>query len=138
MAIPNRTGQVLRTPSWLLVGLGNEPGVLELADGRLAFTSLQGRVFDAALEEVQRITFPWYYFGGGMKLRIGDRQYRISFVRPNGASDIPGQLMARTDFGGAVGDGLALLTAGRKVLDIGQGRSAGKAWGAALMGSQAT
>lgn len=123
------TNDALCTPAWLLVGItGSTPGVLELADGRLAFTTEEGRIFDVPLAEVSAIKFPWYYFGGGIKFSIGADNYRLSFVRPNDASDIPGRLLARTELGGPV----ALLTAGRKVLDIGEGRRAGKAWKSVL------
>ena len=127
----NMVRTALRTPAWLLIGLTrSEPGVLELADGVLAFTTEGGRLFAASLSEVGNVRFPWYYFGGGVKLSIGSVQYRLSFVRPNDASDIPGRLMARTEDGG----GAALLTTGRKIMDIGEGRRAGKAWRAALTG----
>ena len=115
----------LRTPAWLLVGVTRStPGVLELADGHLAFTTGEGRVFNVPLPEVSNVKFPWYYFGGGVKFSIGADDYRLSFVRPNEASDIPDRLLAGTEFGGPA----ALLTAGRKVLDVGEGRRAGKAW----------
>lgn len=119
----------LRTPAWLLVGItGSTPGVLELAGGHLAFTTEGGRVFDVPLRELSNVKFPWYYFGGGAKFSVGGDDYRISFVRPNDAGDVPGRLLAGTEFGGPA----ALLTAGRKVLDIGEGRRAGKAWKAVL------
>ncbi len=119
----------LRTPAWLLIGITRSvPGVLELADGILAFSTEEGRVFAAPTSEVRNVRFPWFYFGGGAKLTVGSEQYRLSFVRPNDASDIPDRLMARSEDGGAA----ALLTAGRKVRDIGEGRRAGKAWRAAL------
>jgi hypothetical protein len=119
------SGEVLRTPAWLLVGLTrSKPGVLELADGRFAFTTEEGTVFEVSLSEVSEVKFPWYYFGGGVKLRIGADRYRLSFVRPNDASDIPDRLLAGTEFGAPA----ALLTAGRKLLDIGEGRQAGKNW----------
>ncbi len=127
--MPTRTDS-LRTPAWLLKGLTrSEPGVLELDNGRLAFTTEQGRVFQAPLEDVRDITFPWYYFGGGAKLTVNNTRYRVSFVRPNDASDVPSRLLAGA---GGAGAALGLLTVGRKVLDIGQGRAAGKAWKAAL------
>ena len=119
----------LRTPAWLLIGLTrSEPGVLELADGILAFTTEAGHRFAVSVSELGRVHFPWYYFGGGVKLEIGAVEYRLSFVRPNDASDIPGRLAAKTGDGAAE----ALLTAGRKVMDIGVGRRAGRAWKAAL------
>lgn len=117
------------TPAWLLIGLTRSaPGVLEYADGRLAYSNEDGRVFDVPLSEVTAVKFPWYYFSGGVKFTVGTEPYRLSFVRPNDASDIPGRLLA----GSEAGAPFALLTAGRKVLDIGEGRRAGKAWKAIL------
>jgi hypothetical protein len=120
--------KTLRTPAWQMVGITvSVPGVLELADGRLGFTTVEGRVFEAPLAEVSDVVFPWYYFGGGVKLRVGGEQVRISFVRPNDATDVPGRVLAGEGDAGA-----ALLTVGRKVDDIGQGRAAGSAWRAIL------
>lgn len=97
----------LYTQVWLLDGLtGSVPGALRLAHGRIAFTTDDGRrVFDVPLSSVSEVKFPWYYFGGGVKLRIGAESYRLSFVQPN---NVAGQS------------------------DIFGGRRAGKAWKAAL------
>jgi hypothetical protein len=116
----------------LLVGLtGSRPGVLELADGRFAFTADDGRVFEAPLAEIEDVVFPWFYFGGGVKLTVAGTRHRLSFVRPNGAEDVPARLVDGT--ADAAGGALALLTAHQKLRDIGQGRAAGKAWKAALL-----
>ncbi len=124
------TDDVLCTPAWLLVGMTRSvPGILELADGHLAFTTEEGRVFDVPLSEVSNVNFPWYYFGGGVKFNIAADKHRLSFVRPNDASDIPDRLLAGTESGAPA----ALLTAGRKVSDIGEGRRAGKAWKSVLV-----
>ena len=41
------TGQAFCTQAWLLAGITrNLPGILELANGHLAFTSDEGCVFD--------------------------------------------------------------------------------------------
>jgi hypothetical protein len=119
----------LRSPVWLLVGMtGSRPGLLELSGGVLAFTGEEGRVFEANLADVKEIAFPWFYFGGGMKLTVAGTRHRISFVRPNGAEVASARLLE------AVGGGaLALLTVNRKIADIGDGRRAGKAWKAALL-----
>lgn len=77
---------------------GSTQGVLELADGRLSFTATEhyrgaglrsdgrvdegGQLFEAPLSEVSEVRWPWYYFGGGVKLKIGDQKYRLSFVKP--------------------------------------------------------
>ncbi len=99
---------VLHTPAWLLRGLtGSEAGSLELANGRFTFTSDEGqRIIDVALSEVREVKFPWYYFGGGMKLSIGTERYRVSFLQP----------------GNTGGD----------IFDISSGREIGKRWKAAL------
>ena len=106
--------------------------MLELADGRLGFTTEEGRVFEAPLEEVTDVTFPWFYFGGGVKLTVAGTRYRLSFVRPNGAELVSARLMEGV-VGGAVGGAFALMTARQKVSDIGVGRMAGKAWRAVLV-----
>jgi len=125
----DRICKTICTPAWLLVGMTRSvPGVLELADGHLAYTTEEGRVFDVPLAEVSDVKFPWYYFSGGVKFAVGRERYRLSFVRPNDASDIPGRLLAGTETGGPA----ALLTAGRKLSDISEGRRAGKAWKAVL------
>ena len=121
----------LRTVAWMLIGLTRSvPGVLELADGRLAYSTDDEQLFNEPLDSVKDITFPWYYFGGGVKMTVNDERLRFSFVRPNDQDpyDIPGRMLSRSQDGGA----FALLTAGRKVADIGKGRQAGKAWRAAL------
>ena len=89
----------LPTVAWLMKGaIGSTQGVLELVRGRLAFTTTEqyrgaglrsdqritdgGRVFDAPLSDVTEVKWPWYYFGGGVKLKFGDEKYRLSFVKP--------------------------------------------------------
>jgi hypothetical protein len=90
------------TPVWRLSGLtGSEPGHLEFRGGRLIYTPLDNVLhgFSVTFEEVTDVSFPWHYFGGGFKMRIGGEQFRFSFVEPHNES-----------------------------ADIGSGREAGKAW----------
>jgi len=61
------------------------------------------------------VTFPWYYFGGGMKLRVGTDNYRISFARPGNLAE---------DF-----------SENASVGDIAGGRQTGRAWKSALADS---
>jgi hypothetical protein len=108
---------------------------MTLEAGRLALTSERGTVFDAPLAEVREIEFPWYYFGGGVKLSVGATRYRISFVRPNGAQDVPDRLLANAGAGAPS----ALAAAGevyRKYRDISAGRSSGKTWREAFSSSR--
>jgi len=74
------------TPVWRLSGMaGSEPGHLDLRGGRLVYTpadeGLKG--FDVPLSEVSEISFPWHYFNGGFKMRIGAEKFRFSFVEPH-------------------------------------------------------
>ena len=87
---------------------GSEPGHLELRGGRLIYSPTDDSRpgFDVPLLEVTDINFPWHYFGGGFKMRIGGEQFRFSFVEPHNES-----------------------------ADIGGGREAGKAWKKILLGS---
>lgn len=117
----------LCTKVWQLQGLfGTRPGMLALGEGRLAFVTEEGCLFEAPLAEVSGVKFPWYYFGGGMKLTVGGARYRLSFVRPNGAQDIPDQLLVHL----GIPAGLGIVR--RKFADIGDGRKAGKAWRSVL------
>jgi hypothetical protein len=99
---------------------GSAPGVLQIADGRLRYTvhgrgaltggqlgrleERSGRpgladelgdgarvtLLDVPVEKVGGVTFPWYYFGAGMKLAVGGVRYRFSFIKPQNTQDEPG------------------------------------------------
>lgn len=69
--------------AWLLEGItGAVYGHLELTNGRLSFTVGEKQIFNVPLSEVKDVVFPWYYFSGGVKFRIGAEKYRMSFVQP--------------------------------------------------------
>lgn len=92
---------------WRLIGLtGSEAGHLELTGRRLIYTPIDETKpgFNVSLTEVHDINFPWHYFGGGFKMRVGGQQYRFSFVEPH-----------------------------NHYADIGAGRETGKAWKALLL-----
>jgi hypothetical protein len=109
--------------AWLLKGLtGSVSGWLQFEEGRLRFTSLEEVVFDVALADVSAVTFPWYYFGGGVKLRAAGEPFRLSFVKPNGAEYADARLEA------SVGDPASLLLVASKVSDIAEGTDAGREW----------
>ena len=101
----------LETDAWLLRGISSLPGELRLASGRLSFVCsgsgsarpfqirrlaqvmgqpclveaiAEGRavpLFVWPADQVETV-FPWYYFGGGLKLRYRGVQLRFSFGRP--------------------------------------------------------
>ena len=79
-------------------------------------------VFDVPLAEVTDVDWPWYYFGGGVKLSAAGERYRFSFVLPNGA-EYPAARAAA-----AAGDPAALAIVWDKAADIGAGRDVGKEW----------
>jgi hypothetical protein len=71
------------TPVWILSGLtGRTSAGLEFADGRVILSTGDVDVFNVALNDVRDVKFPWYYFGGGVKFRVGAQEYRISFTEP--------------------------------------------------------
>lgn len=97
----------MRSRAWLLIGLfGNESGVLDLSEGRLAFSGERGTRFDVPLSEVRAVAFPWFYFGGGLQLTAGGRSYRFAFVRPTAE--------------------------GGRIADVPEGRQVGAEWRRAL------
>ena len=126
---PDAQRRSFSSPVWQLKGpfAVPVPGVLTFAHGRLSFTTEARVEFDAPPSALIDVTFPWYYFGGGVKLRLEGRRYRLSFVRPNGAEDLSFRLRAR------VGDPFAAaLIVGRAFRDITQGVRAGRTWKALL------
>jgi hypothetical protein len=80
----------LATPAYQIrfTFLIGEPGELRLEDGFIVFTIVDGDlVFRASLREA-RVSFPKVTFhlffplpGTGIKLAVGDKTYRLSFVR---------------------------------------------------------
>jgi|SRR5687767_1462971 len=132
----------LRSEAWLLRGISSVPGHLALTPDRLTFIAdgpgtawrwqlrklerhlrtpgLAARidaaktilVLDAPLAELS-VTFPWYYFSGGLKVGYRDASLRFSFGRP------PNTAEGRR----GVAAGLHEITSMRSV---------GKAWSAAL------
>lgn len=61
----------LFTSVWLLTGItGSVFGHLTFANGRIAFTTNDGCVFNVPLSEVSDVEFPWYYFDVSVKFRI--------------------------------------------------------------------
>jgi hypothetical protein len=73
-------------------------------------------VFEVPLTEVTDVRFPWYYFGGGMKLTIAHVPLRFSFVRPSNTVPVP--------------DRDAHEAAG--ITDVVGGKHVARAWRAAL------
>jgi hypothetical protein len=109
--------------AWLLQGLFfTEAGWMDLHDGNLRFATPEKVVFDVPRAEVTQITYPWYYFGGGLKLHAAGEAHRLSFVLPNGAEYAQARGLA------AVGDPAALSIVASKAHDIGAGRAVGRRW----------
>lgn len=125
------------------------PGILSLQQGRLSYTALDagtfwkrglkrlendskhpglaarlrrgeaGRLFDLPREEIQDVSFPWFYFSAGMHIGIDGRRYRFSFIRPNN-TQMP--VVNRSDARVAVGLSI------RVVRDINEAMEVGRRW----------
>jgi hypothetical protein len=132
----------LRTEAWLLRGISALPGELRLNSGKLSFIISgtgsawpfqlrklgallnqpalakaveEGRsfqLFEWDAHQVQ-VSTPWYYFGGGIKLKHYATRLRFSFGRP--ASNSRG-----------------LAGAAAELKEVGVMRSRGKLWAKAL------
>lgn len=124
------------SPAWILVGLTRTlPGWMAYQNGCVAFADCDGDViFSAPCAEITHVTFPWYYFGGGLKLRVLDQRYRISFVRPNGTTDISSRPAAwRSDAQNAAAVAKLVET---KFRDIRDGRAVTRVWKKLLTAQQ--
>ena len=118
--------------AWRLKGITvSIPGWLDLTAGRLRFATPDEVVFDVPLAEVTDIVYPWYYFGGGVKLRAAGELYRISFVLPNGMEYASARGLA------SQGDLASLAIVASKAEDIGAGREVGRRWRELLGGGGA-
>ena len=109
--------------AWRLIGtFRTAAGWLDLTAGRLRFSTTDEVVFDVPLAEIADVVWPWYYFGGGVKLSAAGEHYRFSFVLPNGAEYPTARLAAEA------GDPAALGIVWQKASDIGAGRDVGREW----------
>jgi hypothetical protein len=101
----------LLSNAWLLRGISSIPGELVLASGTVSFTAFNtGSAWPWQLRKLERLVgaegiaqsiddgqrslvlqwpvdslqawCPWYYFGGGIKLRRGDLVLRFSLAEP--------------------------------------------------------
>jgi hypothetical protein len=124
----------LRTDAWLLRGISSIPGELALRGGSLVFTAFNtGSAWPWQLRKLEREVgasgiaakidagerttvfrwpvaevdsdCPWYYFGGGLRLRRGGVVLKFSFGRPANT---------RSNTLADLGDNLAELSSMRK------------------------
>ncbi|MFI2429786.1 hypothetical protein ACH5A7_37935 [Streptomyces sp. NPDC018955] len=79
-----RRGALTEGQSNRLMGLFHDPGL----NGTW---SPEGTpvVFDVPLSEVTGVRFPWYEFGGGMRIHLGSHRFRFSFVQPSNTAVEP-------------------------------------------------
>jgi hypothetical protein len=108
--------EAMETEAWLFRRpfVRQKYGKLQLIDGQLSFTLDNGEVVFA--EPLARVScsFPWYYFGGAMKVRRkGERSLTINFAG-NTTTGVPGL----------------------PEFQLGRGLRAGKAWRQTLQDAQ--
>lgn len=119
----SKISETFASPAWLLHGItGTSSGRLSLTGDVLSYREERKLIFTTRLRHVERMVFPWYYFGGGVKLRIGGKWYRLSFVVPNGEEVAVGRAH------GEAGSPKALLFAWDKLQDVSEGRALGREW----------
>jgi hypothetical protein len=135
-ALPGTAGSVLATPAWVMAGWGrNVPGALVAGGGRLAFLAEDGVLFDVPIAEVTDVTWPWHWFGGGVRLHAAGTPFKITFVLPAGAvPPSPSLLDAALGLVGAAA-GVVPSHSLAGALDIRRGRGAGRRWREVLPGA---
>jgi hypothetical protein len=120
MTTPTAT---LATPAWILAGrLRHVPGLLVADRGRLAFHTDSGPAFTAPIADVGPVTWPWWWFGGGLVVTVRGERFKITFVRPNGAPAVEATLLDA-----ALGTGDAFRAAAG-LRDVHTGRAAAREW----------
>jgi hypothetical protein len=127
-------GGALVSPAWLIGGLRNVPGYLATAQGGLTFVS-DTPVFDVPLAQVTDVSWPWWWFGGGVRLTAAGQRWKITFVRPNGMPP-PHPSMLETGVGvfGLLTGTWHDVYAMRGLADVRSGRAAGRRWREVLPG----
>jgi hypothetical protein len=120
----------LATPAWILAGrLRNVPGLLVADRGRLEFHTGSGPAFAAPIAEVGPVTWPWWWFGGGLVATVRGERFKITFVRPNGAPAADADLLdAAFRAGGLVDSGFGPFRAATGLRDVHTGRAAARQW----------
>ena len=98
-------------------------GLLRMGGGRLTLVGETGTAFDVPVNEVSEVSFPWFYFSGGIKLAAAGEKYRLSFVKPNNQNSyLAGQAANE------VVPGAGMVAVADIAGDIRTGRTAGKKW----------
>ena len=96
-----------------LRALERDTGQAGLADRLRQFEETV--LFDVPLAEVERVVFPWFYFGGGMHVHVGGVRYRLSFLQPqNTVADR--SFASAQDAVGGIKKGVSLGARWREVL----------------------
>ncbi len=125
------------------------PGVLSLENERLVFTALgtgtywdsglkkieqksgakdfssllkhgkPAQLFNVALSEIQKVTFPIIYFSAGAHITFNNQKYRLSFIEPNN-TEIP--IFNKTQYDTIFNRSVEIIQ------DMGHSRKVGKKW----------
>ena len=80
----------MRSVAWWWRPLGSKLGQLQLAEGQLTFAYPDGEViFDTPVDQVKVEGWPSYGIAPNsqVKLRIGGKKYRVSFVMPTNSRE---------------------------------------------------
>ncbi|MBX3020125.1 MAG: hypothetical protein KF799_00485 [Bdellovibrionales bacterium] len=79
--------------AWRMLGYsGSQAGTLAFDGQHFAFFTDRAEddiFFDRST--MTDLKFPWYYFGGGFKVKVGGRALRFSIIAPNTA-EFPGEV----------------------------------------------
>lgn len=77
------------------------------------------QLFNVDLSEIQKLSFPWFYFMAGAHITCKKAKYRLSFIQPNN-SVIP--ILDRSDFAAVYTKNVEIIQ------DIKDARKVGRKW----------
>ena len=77
------------------------------------------QLFNVDLSEIQKLSFPWFYFSAGAHITCKKAKYRLSFIQPNN-SVMP--ILDRSDFSAVYTKNVEIIQ------DIKDARKVGRKW----------
>jgi len=125
--------QELVTKVWQMGGLLSTPipGLLILSDGHISFVTAEGEQFGVPVAELKDVKWPFLQFGLGFNTTVNNKQYKFTFMKPNGAADIDSSAIDGLTAFSRIGRGIDAIATLSK---WGSNKQAAKQWKAVLEG----
>ncbi len=125
--------QEINSKVWQMHGIlaAPLPGVLLLQKGNVSFITEKGEQFKVSLAEVKEVKWPFLQFGLGFNANVNGQQYKFTFMKPNGASDLNDSTLGEVAEMTSLGRGMDAMETLSK---WGDNKTSAKQWKAILGG----